>query len=174
MTLLSQKDKARKKEVGFATRAIHSGQSPDPATGAISLPIYQTTTYAQQAAGVHKGFTYSRTGNPSVFALEENLSDLENGAGCACFASGMAAITAVFSLLSQGDHAVISEVVYGGTPRLCNNILSRFGIKFTYVDTSNETEVKKAIRENTKLIFVETPANPPGRRNRRAGNSPAG
>ena len=160
MTLVTQKEKTKKKELGFATRAIHSGQSPDPTTGAVSPPIYQTTTYAQQAVGVHKGYTYSRTGNPSVSALEENLSELEKGVGCACFSSGMAAITAVFSLLSQGDHAIISEVVYGGTPRLCNNILSRFGINFTYADTSSETEVKKAIRENTKLIFVETPANP--------------
>jgi cystathionine beta-lyase/cystathionine gamma-synthase len=161
LTLVTQKEKTKKKkELGFATRAIHSGQSPDPTTGAVSPPIYQTTTYAQEAVGVHKGYTYSRTGNPSVFALEENLSELENGEGCACFSSGMSAITAVFSLLSQGDHAVISEVVYGGTPRLCNNILSRFGIKFTYVDSSNEAEVKEAIRENTKLIFVETPANP--------------
>jgi cystathionine beta-lyase/cystathionine gamma-synthase len=160
---VTQKEKTinrKKKELGFSTRAIHGGQSPDPATGSVSLPIYQTTTYAQEAVGVHKGYTYSRTGNPSVSALEENLAELENGAGCACFSSGMSAITAVFSLLSQGDHAVISEVVYGGTPRLCNNILSRFGIKFSYVDTSNENEVKAAIRENTKLIFIETPANP--------------
>jgi cystathionine beta-lyase/cystathionine gamma-synthase len=159
---VTQKEKTKKKkgELGFATRAIHSGQSPDPTTGAVSPPIYQTTTYAQQAVGVHKGYTYSRTGNPSVSALEENLSELEHGVGCACFSSGMSAITAIFSLLSQGDHAVISEVVYGGTPRLCNNILSRFGIKFTYADTSNENEVRNAIKENTKLIFVETPANP--------------
>jgi cystathionine beta-lyase/cystathionine gamma-synthase len=163
LTQTTQKPIIKKKKeegLGFSTRAIHAGQAPDPSTGAVSIPIYQTTTYAQEAVGVHKGYTYSRTGNPSVSALEENLSELEGGAGCACFSSGMSAITAVFSLLSQGDHAIISEVVYGGTPRLCNNIFSRFGIKFSYVDTSDEKEVREAIQEDTKLIFVETPANP--------------
>lgn len=165
MTLVSAKEEiaktGKKKKVRrFATLAIHGGQRPDPATGAISLPIYQTTTYAQEAVGVNKGFTYSRTGNPTVAALEENLALLERGYGCACFGSGMAAITAVFSLLSQGEHAIISDVVYGGTPRLCNNILSRFGIKFSYVDTSDASSVEDSIKENTKMIFVETPANP--------------
>jgi cystathionine beta-lyase/cystathionine gamma-synthase len=159
LTLLTEKEET-KKELGFATRAIHAGQIPDPTTGAVSTPIYQTTTYAQEAVGVHKGFTYSRSGNPTVASLEKNLADLEKGFACACFSSGMAAITAVFSTLSQGDHAVISEVVYGGTPRLCNSILSRFGIESTYVDTSSIDAVEGAIRENTKLIFVETPANP--------------
>ncbi len=159
-TLITKKEKKQKDRFRFATRAIHAGQAPDPATGAVSLPIYQTTTYAQEAVGVHKGYTYSRTGNPTVTALEENLAELEQGEGCACFSSGMAAITAVFSLLSQGDHAIISEVVYGGTPRLCNNIFSRFGIKFTYADSSDPNAVKAAIRNETKLIFVETPANP--------------
>jgi cystathionine beta-lyase/cystathionine gamma-synthase len=163
MTLLTEKEKPEektKKEFGFATRAIHAGQIPDPTTGAVSIPIYQTTTYAQEAVGVHKGYTYSRTGNPTVAALEENLTLLEKGIGCAGFSSGMAAITAVFSTLSQGDHAVISEVVYGGTPRLYNSILSRFGIKSTYVDSSDPEAVKNAILESTKLIFIETPANP--------------
>lgn len=165
MALITEKaEKKRKKREGqgqgFSTRAIHGGQLPDPATGAVVTPIYQTTTYAQQEVGVHKGYTYSRTGNPTVTVLEENLAQLEGGVGCACFSSGMSAITAVFSLLSQGDHAIISEVVYGGTPRLCNNILSRFGIKFSYVDTSNIDAVKKAITDKTKFIFVETPANP--------------
>jgi cystathionine beta-lyase/cystathionine gamma-synthase len=164
MTLLTEKPEKKsnktKKELGFATRAIHAGQVPDPTTGAVTVPIYQTTTYAQEAVGVHKGYTYSRTGNPTVSALEENLSELEGGAGCACFSSGMAAITAVFSTLSQGDHVLISEVVYGGTPRLCNNILSRFGIKSTYIDTSNIDATRNAITKSTKLIFIETPANP--------------
>lgn len=163
MTLVTQDVQEKEKkaeEFGFATLAIHSGQIPDPTTGAVSPPIYQTTTYAQEAVGENKGYTYSRTGNPTVSALEENLAKLERGAGCACFSSGMAAITAVFSLLSQGDHAVISEVVYGGTPRLCNNILSRFGIEFSYVDTSDIDAIRKSIRENTKFVFVETPANP--------------
>ncbi|MHB1907691.1 MAG: trans-sulfuration enzyme family protein [Nitrososphaerales archaeon] len=148
------------KKQGFATKAIHSGQAPDPSTGAVSLPIYQTTTYAQEAVGKDKGYTYSRTGNPTVASLETNLSVLERGAGTACFSSGMAAITALFSTLSKGDHAIISEVVYGGTPRLCNNILARFGIQFSYVDSSSPELVQNAIKENTKLIFIETPANP--------------
>jgi cystathionine beta-lyase/cystathionine gamma-synthase len=163
MTLLTEegeRQEQKKKELGFATRAIHAGQIPDPTTGAVSTPIYQTTTYAQEAVGVHKGYTYSRSGNPTVAALEKNLMDLEKGLSCACFSSGMAAITAVFSTLSQGDHAVISDVVYGGTPRLCNSILSRFGIQSTYVDSSDVDAVQNAIKENTKLLFVETPANP--------------
>jgi len=147
-------------DTGFATKAIHAAQLPDPTTGAISLPIYQTTTYAQQAVGVHKGFTYSRTGNPTVQVLEESLGILEKGAGGAAFGTGMAAISAVFALLSQGDHAIISSVVYGGTPRLANMILSRYGIKFSYVDTGDIEAVKDAIKKETKMIFVETPANP--------------
>jgi cystathionine beta-lyase/cystathionine gamma-synthase len=149
-----------RKQLGFATRAIHAGQKPDPATGAMALPIYQTTTYAQSAVGVNKGYTYSRTGNPTVAALEENLAELEGGAGAACFATGMAAITAAFGLLNSGDHAIVSTVVYGGTPRLCNNILSRYGLKFSYIDTSDPDAVRRAMRENTKIIFIETPANP--------------
>ncbi|MGA2875275.1 MAG: PLP-dependent aspartate aminotransferase family protein [Nitrososphaerales archaeon] len=152
--------KERRVDSGFATRAIHAGQSPDPTTGAISTPIYQTTTYAQKAVGVHKGFTYSRTGNPTVQVLEDSLAILEKGIGGACFGTGMSAITAVFSLLSQGDHAVVARVVYGGTPRLCDNILARFGLKFTYVDTSDIEALKQAITEKTKLVFIETPANP--------------
>jgi cystathionine beta-lyase/cystathionine gamma-synthase len=158
-----QTTKTRKKQridSGFATRAIHAAQAPDPTTGAISTPIYQTTTYAQKAVGVHKGFTYSRTGNPTVQVLEDSLAILEKGVGGACFGTGMSAITAVFSLLSKGDHAVVSKVVYGGTPRLCDNILSRFGLEFTYVDTADVNAVEVAITDRTKLIFVETPANP--------------
>jgi cystathionine beta-lyase/cystathionine gamma-synthase len=147
-------------EMGFATLAIHSGQKPDPTTGAMSLPIYQTTTYAQSEVGVHKGYTYSRTGNPTVTALEENLAVLERGAGAACFATGMAAINAAFGQLSSGDHAIVSTVVYGGTPRLCNTILARYGLKFSYVDTSDVDAVKKHVRDNTRIIFIETPANP--------------
>ncbi|MDG6904368.1 MAG: PLP-dependent transferase [Nitrososphaerota archaeon] len=159
MTEQTTKKKTRA-ESGFATRAIHAGQSPDPTTGAISTPIYQTTTYAQKAVGVHKGFTYSRTGNPTVQVLEDSLAILEKGVGGACFGTGMSAITAVFSLLSKGDHAVVARVVYGGTPRLCDNILARFGLRFTYVDTSDIETLKEAITEKTKLVFIETPANP--------------
>lgn len=164
MTEQQQQGRQPKKKVGgslgFATRAIHAAQRPDPATGALTLPIYQTTTYAQQAVGVHKGYTYSRTGNPTVTVLEENLGELENGVGGACFSTGMSAISAVFSLLSKGDHAIIGNVVYGGTPRLANNILARFGIEFSYVDTSDPQAVKGALTEKTKMIFIETPANP--------------
>jgi cystathionine beta-lyase/cystathionine gamma-synthase len=154
------KKKNSSTETGFATKAIHAAQLPDPTTGAISLPIYQTTTYVQQAVGVNKGFTYSRTGNPTVQVLEESLGILEKGVGGAAFGTGMAAISAVFALLSQGDHAIISSVVYGGTPRLANVILSRFGLKFSYVDTGDIEAVKDAIKKETKIIFVETPANP--------------
>jgi cystathionine beta-lyase/cystathionine gamma-synthase len=159
MTEQTTKKKLRV-DSGFATRTIHAGQAPDPTTGAISTPIYQTTTYAQKAVGVHKGFTYSRTGNPTVQVLEDSLAILEKGIGGACFGTGMSAITAVFSLLSKGDHAVVARVVYGGTPRLCDNILARFGLKFTYVDTSDIEALKEAITEKTKLVFIETPANP--------------
>jgi cystathionine beta-lyase/cystathionine gamma-synthase len=159
-----QKPSSKKKdsvtESGFATKAIHAAQLPDPTTGAVAFPIYQTTTYAQEAVGVNKGFTYSRTGNPTVQVLEESLNILEKGQGAACFGTGMAAITAVFAMLSQGDHAVVSNVVYGGTPRLCNMILSRYGLKFSYVDTGDVDAVRAAIIPRTKLIFVETPANP--------------
>ncbi len=165
MTQQTHKPATKKKdpsisESGFATKAIHAAQVPDPTTGAVVLPIYQTTTYAQEAVGVDKGFTYSRTGNPTVQVLEDNLSILEKGQGGACFGTGMAAITAVFALLSQGDHAIVSSVVYGGTPRLCNMILARYGLKFSYVDTGDVDAVKAAITPKTKLIFIETPANP--------------
>ena len=152
--------KRRRTNSGFATRAIHAAQTPDPTTGAISTPIFQTTTYAQRAVGVHNGYTYSRTGNPTVQVLEDSLTILEKGVGGACFGTGMSAISAVFALLSRGDHAVVSKVVYGGTPRLCDNILARFGLKFTYVDMADIDAVKEAITDKTKLVFVETPANP--------------
>ena len=155
-----EQTRERKGTRGFATKAIHAGQRPDPTTGAITLPIYQTTTYAQEAVGVHKGYTYSRTGNPTVTALEQNLAALENGVGGACFSTGMSSISAVFSLLSSGDHAVIGNVAYGGTPRLANNIFSRFGIQFSYVDCGDVEAVSKAVTEKTKMIFIETPANP--------------
>jgi len=157
---VTKKKKEPSSDYGFATKTIHAAQSPDPTTGAIVPPIYQTTTYAQEAVGVNKGFTYSRTGNPTVQVLEDSLNILEKGQGGACFGTGMAAITAVFALLSQGDHAIISSVVYGGTPRLCNMILSRYGLKFSYVDTGDIDAVKSSITPKTKLIFIETPANP--------------
>ena len=145
---------------GLCTRTIHGTLSPDPATGAILTPIYQSTTFAQEAVGVHKGFTYSRAANPTVSALEDVLSSLEE-APTLCFSTGMAAITTLFlSLLKQGDHAVISDVVYGGTVRLFRQILEGVGIRASFVDTSDVRKVAAAIEPRTKLVFIETPANP--------------
>src|SRR5438552_12209878 len=143
-----------------ATRAIHAGLEPDPATGAILTPIYQSTTYVQSAVGVHKGFTYSRAANPTVSALENVLAAIE-GAPTLCFSTGMAAITALFlSVLQQGDHAVISDVVYGGTVRLFRQVLERVGISASFVDTSNPAAMAAAITPRTRIVFIETPANP--------------
>ena len=145
---------------GLCTRTIHGNLSPDPATGALLTPIYQTTTYVQEAVGVHKGFTYSRAANPTVSALEDVLGSLE-GAPTLCFSTGMAAITTLFlSILKQGDHAIISDVVYGGTVRLFRQVLEGVGVRASFVDTSNIATVEAAIEPRTKLIFIETPANP--------------
>src|SRR5438876_4103274 len=140
-----------------STRAIHGTLTPDPAFGAILTPIYQSTTYVQQAVGVHKGFTYSRADNPTVAALENVLASLE-GAPALCFSTGMAAITALFlSVLKQGDHAVISDVVYGGTVRLFRQVLENLGITASFVDTSQPEAVAAAITPHTRLVFIETP-----------------
>lgn len=145
---------------GLSTRTIHGTLPPDPATGAILTPIYQSTTYVQEAVGVHKGFTYSRAANPTVSALEDVLGSLEE-APTLCFSTGMAAITTLFlSLLKQGDHAVISDVVYGGTVRLFRQILEGLGIRASFVDTSDVCNVAAAIDPRTRLVFIETPANP--------------
>src|SRR5207248_10460370 len=144
---------------GICTRAIHGNLSPDPATGAILTPIYQTTTYAQEAVGVHKGFTYSRAANPTVSALEDVLGSLE-GAPTPCFSTRMAAMTTLFlSVLKQGDHAIISDVVYGGTVRLFRQVLEGVGVRASFVDTSDVNAVSAAIEPRTKLIFIETAAN---------------
>src|SRR5689334_24979139 len=145
---------------GICTRTIHGTLLPDPATGAILTPIYQTTTYVQEAVGVHKGFTYSRAANPTVSALEDVLGSLE-GAPTLCFSTGMAAITTLFlSILKQGDHAIISDVVYGGTVRLFRQVLEGVGVRASFVDTSKIAEVEAALEARTRLIFIETPANP--------------
>ena len=146
--------------MGFQTDAIHAGQEPDPSTGAVVVPIFQTSTYVQQELGKHKGFEYSRTGNPTRAALERNLAVLEGGRHGLAFASGMAAIHAVMTLLQAGDHVVGPEGAYGGTPRLFNAVLGNFGLDFTYVDTSNPENVAKALRPNTRMVFLETPTNP--------------
>jgi len=147
----------------FATKQIHAGVEPDPTTGSILTPIYQSTTFVQESVDKYlsKGYSYSRSGNPTVQALEKKLSILEGGAGCACFSTGMAAVQAVLlALLNAGDHAVVSDVAYGGTYRLCTKVFSRFGIDFTFADTSDATDVKESLRDNTRLILTETPANP--------------
>ena len=149
--------------MGFSTRQIHAGVTPDPMTGAILTPIYQTTTYVQPSVDEYlsKGYSYSRSANPTVRALELKLADLEGGIDCSCFGTGMAAIQGVMlAFLSAGDHAVISDVAYGGTYRLCTKVLSRFGVEFTFADTSRPDEVAAAVRDNTRLILTETPANP--------------
>ncbi len=147
--------------MGFRTDAIHAGQEPDPSTGAVTVPIYQTSTYVQEGLGKHKGYEYGRTENPTRIALEQNMTALEGGISACAFASGMAAETAITQLLlKQGDHAVCTENVYGGTIRLFDNIVSHYGVEFSWVDTSSVDNVRAAIRPNTKMVFVETPTNP--------------
>lgn len=149
--------------IQFATQQIHAGVEPDPVTGAILTPIYQSTTYVQDSIDNYlgKGYSYSRSGNPTVRALENKLTILEGGAECRAFSTGMAATTAtMMALLSAGDHAIVSDVAYGGTYRLATMILPRFGVEFTFADTANPDAVRKSVRDNTRLIFTETPANP--------------
>jgi cystathionine beta-lyase/cystathionine gamma-synthase len=146
--------------MGFATDAIHVGQEPDPATGAIVAPIYQTSTYVQDELGKNKGYDYARTAHPNRRALERTMAKLEGGSAAFVFTSGMAAIDAVFRLLRPGDHAIISEAVYGGVIRLTTQFLMQWGLEFSFVDTSSLDDVKNAIRPNTKMIYVETPTNP--------------
>nr|WP_187768150.1 bifunctional cystathionine gamma-lyase/homocysteine desulfhydrase [Paenibacillus sp. PL91]MBC9202745.1 bifunctional cystathionine gamma-lyase/homocysteine desulfhydrase [Paenibacillus sp. PL91] len=142
------------------TKLIHGGNPFDPHTGAVSVPIYQVSTYKQDDIGVHKGYEYSRTGNPTRHALEQYIADLEEGARGFAFSSGMAAINAVFSLLSAGDHIILTDDVYGGTYRIVTKVLSRLGMEATFVDTTRLEEIEEAIRPNTKALFVETPTNP--------------
>jgi cystathionine beta-lyase/cystathionine gamma-synthase len=146
--------------MGFATDAIHVGQEPEPATGAIVAPIFQTSTYVQEALGKNKGYDYARTAHPNRRALERCVARLEGGEAAYVFSSGMAAIDAMFRLLRPGDHAVISQAVYGGVYRLTNQFLCQFGMQFSYVDTSDIELVRKALRPNTRMIYVETPTNP--------------
>jgi len=145
---------------GFRTKCLHAGQQPDPSTGAIAIPIYQTSTYVQDALGKHKGFEYARTQNPTRMALEANLAALEGGRSGFAFASGMAAIDAIASLLRTGDHVVMSDNVYGGTFRLFDKVLSRRQIGVTYVDTGDLDATLRAFTPATRMLFVETPSNP--------------
>ncbi|CAN5158574.1 cystathionine gamma-synthase [soil metagenome] len=146
--------------MGFSTTAIHAGQEPDPTTGAVSVPIYQTSTYAQEGLGRHKGFEYARTQNPTRAACEKNLAALEGARFGFAFASGMAAIDAVLRLGKAGDHVVVSDNTYGGTYRLFSRVLANYGIEFSFVDTTDPSNVEAALRENTRMVFVETPTNP--------------
>jgi cystathionine beta-lyase/cystathionine gamma-synthase len=145
---------------GFSTRAIHDGQAPDPLTGAVNVPIYLSSTYAQEEIGKNKGYEYARVSNPTRDALETNLASLEGGTSAHVFASGMAAITAMVTMLRTGDHVICGENVYGGTPRLFNQVVARYGIEFSYVDTSDLEALRRAIRPSTKLVHIETPTNP--------------
>ena len=146
--------------MGFSTDAIHVGQEPDPATGAIVAPIYQTSTYVQEALGKDKGYDYARTTHPNRKALERCLAKLEGGVAAYAFSSGMAAIDALFRLLRPGDHVILSEAVYGGVFRLSTQLLVQFGIEFSYVDTASLSAIEKAIRPTTKMLYIETPTNP--------------
>jgi cystathionine beta-lyase/cystathionine gamma-synthase len=144
----------------FSTICLHAGQEPDPSTGAIVTPIYQTSTYVQDELGKHKGFEYGRTQNPTRLAVENNLAAIEGGKAAFAFASGMAAIGAIATMLKSGEHVVVSDNVYGGTFRLFEQVLSRYQLAFSYVDTSNLAAVERAVTPSTRMIFVETPTNP--------------
>ncbi len=144
----------------FSTVCIHAGQEPDPSTGAIITPIYQTSTYVQDELGRHKGFEYARTQNPTRAALERNIAAIESGKGAYAFASGMAAIGAIATMLRAGDHVVVTDNTYGGTFRLFDKVLTRYQLSFSYVDTSRLDLLEEAMRPETRMVFLETPTNP--------------
>src|SRR5437016_1115835 len=151
----------KKKEPGFATKAIHAGHEPAPSTGAITVPIFATSTYVQQDLGKNKGYEYARVSNPTRTRLEENLAALEGGSSSHVFASGMAAVTAVTQcFLKQGDHLLCGHDTYGGVPRFFSQVVANYGVEFGYVNTSDPDAVKKAMRRNTKIVWIETPTNP--------------
>ena len=146
--------------MGFSTDAIHGGQEPDPATGAVTVPIYQTSTFVQQGLGKHKGFEYARTSNPTRLALEKNIAVLEQGFAGFAFSSGMASITTALLLLRSGDHVIVTDNVYGGTYRVFTQVLSNLGLEFSFIDTSNLENIRNESRPNTRMVFIETPTNP--------------
>src|SRR5712691_4029384 len=148
------------KHARFSTICLHAGQEPDPSTGAIITPIYQTSTYVQDELGKHKGYEYARTQNPTRMALERNLAAIEAGKAGFAFASGMAAIGAIATMLQSGDHVVVSDNTYGGTFRLFDKVLTRYQLSFSYIDTSTLDEVERAMTPATRMLFVETPTNP--------------
>jgi cystathionine beta-lyase/cystathionine gamma-synthase len=146
---------------GFSTACIHTGQAPDPSTGAIVVPIFATSTYVQQEVGKNKGYEYARVSNPTRTQLEINLAALESANSAHVFASGMAAVTAVTQcFLKQGDHLICGHNVYGGVPRFFNQVMTNYGVEFSYVDTSDLDALKKAMRRNTRIVWIETPTNP--------------
>ncbi|MDF1694262.1 MAG: cystathionine gamma-synthase [Saprospiraceae bacterium] len=144
----------------FGTKVIHSGIEPDPATGAIMTPIYQTSTYVQSSPGVHQGFEYARSQNPTRSALEKNLADLENGVDAICFGSGLAAMDAILKLLTPGDEVIATNDLYGGSYRLMTKIFANYGIKFSFIALETANSIKEYITDKTKLVWIETPTNP--------------
>jgi cystathionine gamma-lyase len=156
VTRIADRDRAH----GLATRAIHAGQQPDPLAGAVTFPIFQTSTYVQEGLGRHKGYEYARTSNPTRQALERNVAALEGGTHGFAFASGMASVDAALTLLSAGDHVICEENVYGGVHRLMDRILARMGLSFTFVDTRDPAAVEAAVTPRTKMLYGETPTNP--------------
>jgi cystathionine beta-lyase len=152
--------KSQNKSQGFGTIAIHAGQEADASTGAIMTPIYQTSTFVQSAPAVHKGYDYSRAGNPTRTALEKNLAALEDGKYCAAFSSGMGAIDAVIKLLKAGDHVIAGNDLYGGTYRIFVKIFEQFGLEFDFINMSRAGNVRKALKPSTKMVWIETPTNP--------------
>lgn len=148
------------KNLGFSTRAIHAGQSPDPSTGSVTTPIYQTSTYVQDELGVHKGYEYARVQNPTRQALEDNVASLEGGLAGHAFASGMAAISTLLTVVKAGEHVVCSQNVYGGTYRYFSQILENYDLHFSWVDSSDLEAVRSAMRDNTRMVYIETPTNP--------------
>ncbi|MDD5362577.1 MAG: PLP-dependent aspartate aminotransferase family protein [Ignavibacteria bacterium] len=152
--------KTKQHKVNFATKAVHAGQHPEEITGAVTIPIFQTSTYSNKKLGETTGYDYARTANPTRTALQDCLAELENGKFAFCFSSGMSAVSAVINLFKSGDHIVCSDNVYGGTYRLYEQVMRKYGLDFTYVDTSDISLVENAIKPNTKMIYVETPTNP--------------
>jgi cystathionine gamma-lyase len=148
------------KKFGFGTKAIHAGQTPDPITGAVMTPIYQTSTYVQKSPGQHTGYEYSRTDNPTRTAYQDCVAALENGKHALAFSSGLATIDTICHLFKSGDHIICSDDVYGGTFRLFDKVLTRFNLEFTFMDLSDLSAVEKAVKPNTKMIWIESPTNP--------------
>jgi cystathionine beta-lyase/cystathionine gamma-synthase len=146
--------------LGFSTRAIHAGQSPDPATGSVTVPIYQTSTYMHDELGVHKGYEYARVQNPTREALEANIASLEGGLACHAFASGMSAIATLMTLVRAGEHVVCSRNVYGGTYRFFHHVLERYNLSFSWVDSPDLATIESAMKPETRMVYIETPTNP--------------